>query len=489
MKKILTSSQMKLCDEREIERGTPSAILMERAARAVLKVIKERYNYAERILFVCGGGNNGGDGILAAIRASGEDFEGSIMFLGSEQRCTPECLRRLREARDAGIAFTDEPDFASYDLIVDAIFGIGLTREAEGRYAEVIRAINESGVTVISVDVPSGAFADSGLGEPQVKADFTVAIQAPKYANVYGGKFECAEIGIFCDDMDAPYTMEYSDILRLMGRRPKDCHKGTFGRALIIGGDVGMCGAVYLSALAAYRSGAGLVEVLTSSENRIPLQTLLPEAIVTVTDMQSPELRVLEAALGRADSVAIGMGLGMSAGAKKILSYTLENLRCPAVIDADALNLIAKHGLAVPSGAVITPHPMELSRLTGCSVSELKADLCKNARELANRFGCVVIAKNYRSVISDGETVIINSSGSPALAKGGSGDVLSGVIAALLARGIGSLDAAALGAFIHGEAGSECAKRMYLGEEGVLSREVADEVAFVIEQGKNDGSI
>ncbi len=483
MKKILTAAQMKFCDEREINGGTPSSLLMERAAQAVWRVIKQRFWCCERPVFVCGGGNNGGDGLLAAAIAKREGALAAVLFVGDEESCSPECKRRLLEARDAGVEFLGEADFSGFDLIVDAIFGISLTRNAEGRYAKIINKINESEAEVISVDIPSGTFADSGEGEPKVDADYTVAIQAYKFANIYDGECECADIGIPCEDMNAPWGMEKGDILRLLGKRKKDAHKGTYGRVLVIGGDSGMCGAPYFSALGAYRAGAGLVEIYTSAENRIPIQTLIPEAVVTAADFTDPDLSALEGALCRASAVCIGMGLGQSHGAKRILQYTLENASCPILIDADALNIIGKSGINIPDGAIVTPHPMELSRLTKKSVGELMEDLQANAVSFAEKNNCTVVAKDWRSVITDGETVFVNSSGSSALAKGGSGDVLAGVIAAFLARGLNALDAAALGAYVHGKAGEFAAEKM-LGEEGVLARDIADHVAYAIEWGK-----
>ena len=489
MKKLLTASQMKFCDEREINNGTPSADLMERAAKEVYRVIKNRFWCSEKPIFVCGNGNNGGDGLLAASIAFKDGVDVAVLFVGDESKCSPECARRLSEARDMGVTFVSDPDLNGYDLIVDAIFGIGLTRNAEGRIAEIINMINESTAEVLSVDIPSGAFADSAEGYPQVKADYTVAIQAYKYANIRLGKCECVDIGIPCDDMDAPSAMEKDDVARLLGSRPVDCHKGTYGRVLVIGGNVGMCGAAYLSTLGAYRSGAGLVEIFADVENRVPIQTLIPEAVMTCTDFDLPELAKLDKALSRASSVCIGMGMGCSAGAKKILAYTLENVKCPVVIDADALNMISHSGLEIPANAVITPHPMELSRLTGKSVSDLKGDLVGNAVAFAKDNRCVIVAKDARSVISDGETVIINSSGSPALAKGGSGDVLAGVIGAFLSRGLSPVHAAALGSYVHGKAGEFCAEDVSLGEEGTLARDIANKVAYAIEWGKDHGRI
>ena len=243
-----------------------------------------------------------------------------------------------------------------------------------------------------------------------------------------------------------------------------------------------MCGAVYLSALAAYRSGAGLVEVFCDEANRIPLQTLLPEAVVTCSDFSEPDMNKLSMALCRADAVCIGPGMSRSIGALRILSYVYKNIRCPLVADADALNLTAQYSLELPRSnkTVITPHPLELSRLTAIPVDDLKASFWINASEYAKEKGVVCVAKDHATCITDGETVYINTSGTPALAKGGSGDVLSGVITAFLCRGLDGITAASLGAYVHGAAG-EYAERYY-GVSAPLASEVADMVGEVLRE-------
>ena len=479
MKRVLNAAQMKFCDEKEINERTPSHVLMERAAEKVLEVVKTMNT--KKVLFVCGSGNNGGDGLLCAVMACGEGIDCDVMFVGREEKCTPECARRLDEARKIGVRFVETFEFANYTLIVDAIFGIGLNSDVTGKYADVINAINESGAEVLSVDIPSGVFADNGGGEVTVKADVTVAIQAYKFGNLYSeanGKLLCCDIEIPTDVEGAPCALEDADIPKLLPKRKADSNKGTYGRVLVVGGEVGMCGAVYLSALAAYRCGAGLVEILTSEENRLALQTLLPEAVLTCVSWEDADLRKVNASLERADAVCVGMGMGQSMGALRLLRFVLDTAGKKLVMDADALNLCAKHGLSIPGGSVITPHPMELSRLTKITVTTLKADLLYYAKEFSRERNITVIAKDYRSVIASNTTSYINVSGTPAMAKGGSGDVLSGAVAAFLCRGMTSESAAALAAFVHGRAGEKCASEM--GENGVLAREIADRMARVL---------
>ncbi len=494
MKRILCSRRMKACDRREIETRTPSAVLMEKAAKAVYDILKERFDLS-RALFVCGGGNNGGDGLVAAKLCAFDGNEVHILFCGSEDACTAETSRRLAEAKSAGIKFISAFD-ENYTVIVDAMFGIGLSREIDGENAEIISEINRSRAKVLSIDIPSGVCADNGeiLG-CAVKADETVAIQAFKRGHFLGdgveycGKLTCVDIGISCAGAEGfegegdivPYVLVENDI-QLLSKRKKDSNKGTYGRAVIVGGAPGMCGAVYLSALAAYRSGAGLVEIFTAEENRIPLQMLIPEAIVTTTNWDEPDTEKLVEALDRARVVCVGPGMSMGTGAVKILSAVYGNVKVSLIVDADALNLTAKFGLEYPVGVptIVTPHPLELSRLCGKAVEEIKADLWQSAKDYADNHHVVCVAKDHHTVIAHKTNIFVNASGTPALAKGGSGDVLCGVIAGLRCGGLSMLGAASLGVYIHGLAG-EKAEEKY-GENAPLAHEVANLVGEVLRE-------
>ncbi len=494
MKKILCSRRMKACDRREIETRTPSEVLMERAAAEVYRVLRENFDHS-RVLFVCGGGNNGGDGLIAARLCASDGNDTHILFCGREDACTAETSRRLAEGKKAGVKFVSSAA-EEYTVIVDAMFGIGLSREIDGENAEIIAQINRSRAKVLAVDIPSGICADNGemLG-CAVKADETVAIQAYKRGHFLGegvefcGKLTCVDIGISCSGAEnfdgegdiVPYVLVKNDI-QLLSKRKKDSHKGTYGRAVIVGGAPGMCGAVYFSALAAYRSGAGLVEIFTSDENRIPLQTLIPEAIVTVTDWSDPDIEKLRASLESASVICVGPGMGMSTGALRILSTVYKSAAASLVVDADALNLTAEYDLSYPAGipTVVTPHPLELSRLSGKSVDELKSDLWQAAKDYADENHVVCVAKSHHTVTAHKSNVFVNASGTPAMAKGGSGDVLCGVIAGLRCSGLSVLGAASLGVYIHGLAG-EKAEEKY-GTSAPLARETADLVGEVLKE-------
>ncbi|GFI55881.1 bifunctional NAD(P)H-hydrate repair enzyme Nnr [Clostridiales bacterium] len=266
----------------------------------------------------------------------------------------------------------------------------------------------------------------------------------------------------------------------MIPKRKKDANKGTFGRVLVIGGSRGMCGAAYLCAKAAYRSGAGLVEIFTCEENRQPLQILLPEAIVTAYTGDVPEPALLHSALERASIVVIGPGLGQGNAARMLVRETFRKVQVPLICDADALNVCARESLAYPSDVpvIVTPHPGEFFRMTGQNIETIAADPQTSAAHYARENGVICVLKFARTVITDGNVLFVNMSGSPALSKGGSGDVLCGVIAGMLCSGLSPVGAASIGVYVHGKAGEE-AEAVY-GEYSPLASEVCDRIADVL---------
>ena len=279
-------------------------------------------------------------------------------------------------------------------------------------------------------------------------------------------------------------SLSKNDIKALLPPRPAVSHKYTFGRVVAVCGSEGMCGAAYLCAKAAYRTGCGLVEIVTSEQNRIPLQSSLPEAIVTCYDSQEPDKAVIRAAVRRADTVVVGCGLGTSLTSIKVLDTVLRAANSPLVIDADALNIIAADAafwdtLKVPT--VITPHMGEMSRLTGMDVDTLLEDIPKAAQEFAVKHGIICLLKHHKTAISDGESIYINNFGNSGMATGGSGDVLAGIIAALLAQQKSADElcrTAALGALIHSLAGDRAAEN--LGEYSVMASDIIEEISGVL---------
>lgn len=279
-------------------------------------------------------------------------------------------------------------------------------------------------------------------------------------------------------------TFSYTSAdLRRLPPRPAESNKGTFGRVLCVCGSYGMAGAAYFAANAAFRTGAGLAEILTVRENVSVLQTLLPEAIVTPYDSAEPDVEIIKAALNRATAVVCGCGLGVSGASRAVLACVLRNATVPTVLDADALNLISKNPslMKYAQGKIITPHPAEMSRLTGISVEDILSDNIGVCHDFAKKHSLVCALKTHRTAVSDGsDKVYINTTGNSGMATGGSGDVLAGIIGGILAQGKGCLsmtEAAALGVYIHGLAGDAAASR--LGEYSLIASDIIDALPTV----------
>lgn len=494
MKKILTATQMKECDHSTIAMGTPSAVLMQRAARAVFLAVKDKYDLSNTLI-ICGSGNNGGDGLLVALDLWKEGFSCDIWYVGGDHAMSEETERRYNEALDECITFVTDPVMNEYSLIIDAVFGTGLSFAPEGKAREAIIKMNEAPAPVVSVDIPSGISADNGEAlDVYVIADMTVTMEAYKRGHVKGcgvdasGKVICADLGIdtsFATITDGikPLAIDEDD-LSLIPRRRRDSNKGTFGRVLVIAGSKGMCGAAYLSAAAAYRCGAGIVEIFTHESNRVILQTLLPEAIVTTYDSIIHDADNLRYAIEQATVIVIGPGIGKDYNARVLVREAYDLSDAPIIIDADALNVTAMEGLEFPTDVpvIITPHPGELSRLTGKSIKSLSVDTWQSAMDYANDKDIICVSKFARTVITDGKNLFINMSGGPSLSKGGSGDVLTGIIAGMLASGLSPIGAASIGAYIHGRAGDIASERM--GEFSPVARDVINAIPEVLKKAK-----
>ena len=380
------------------------------------------------------------------------------------------------------------PQEDSYSVVIDAVFGVGLSRKVEGRYRQVIEQMNRMRGTKFAVDIPSGLSATTGciLG-CAFKADYTVTFQLKKIGlelsqgRTMAGRVIVPDIGIstdsICEDQEIVRTAGKDIYRKMLPDRPEDSNKGTYGRLLVIAGSKGMAGAAYLNAHAAYMTGAGLVRVYTSSDNREILQTLLPEAIITTYEEYNKE--ELLSLLTWADGVCIGSGLGMSRLSEKILKTVIEYVKVPCLIDADGLNLLAENNNYLNQMAerrfVITPHMKEMSRLTGTPVEELKADRIQILKDFISRYRITCVLKDSRTLIASEEKGIrMNLTGNSAMAKAGSGDVLAGVISGWMVQGKEAEDAAELGTYIHGLSG-DLAKF----EKGVYSVMARDLIEYI----------
>jgi NAD(P)H-hydrate epimerase len=489
-----TADEMRRVDRHAIETvGLPGRLLMENAGRAVAKAVLERFPGMRRPLVLCGSGNNGGDGFVVArvlrerddricpvVRVFGDREE-----MSDESRTNLELLVRTGAAIAFGGGKGDLEGLAAHaDLVVDAIFGVGLTRPVEGELAEMFEALSRLEVPVVALDLPSGVSSDTGniLGA-ELRADLVVTLGLPKLglaAQPGESELIVADIGLPAESVrDAgirQWVLTRGAARRLLPLRPADAHKGTFGHLLIVAGSIGKTGAACLAAEGAIRGGAGLVTVAVPADLNPILEMKLTEAM-TLSVPGS-----LEGALGEEaapllareasarDALVIGPGLGMAPETGAFVEGLLRDLPVPVVIDADGLNVFAGRPEALRSNGlrVLTPHPGELARLVGQSTQKVQEDRVASARGLARATGAVVLLKGARTVIAarDGQ-VRINPTGGAGLASGGTGDVLAGLVGALLAQGCSPFDAASLGAYLHGLAGDR------LGFVGATAGEVA----------------
>ncbi len=491
--KILTAAEMREVDRRTIERGIPGLILMENAGNRIVDFLREMFAplSKQRMAVVCGKGNNGGDGFVVArqlfTRKLCQDLTVLELFDPKELTGDAATNRQMLEACGCPV-MRNLPDGAKLaTVVVDAILGTGLSGPVkEGPALEGIRLINREFPLAkkVAVDIASGFPSEKTKPTGEfVRADYTVTFVAPKIGNI--GKFVVAEIGTpadLCDtNQDLRLNLTCVDGLRdLFGPRPTDSNKGMYGHVLVAGGSFGKSGAPAMAGLGAYRSGAGLVTVA------VPKSALSTVAAVRPELMTEP---LEETASGRLDFaecsklldlakkmtvLALGPGLGTEDETVRLVRALYEQVDIPAVVDADALNSMAGSLPHTSKIRILTPHPGEMSRLTGNSVKELQADRLGHAQELASASGATVVLKGDRTVIAfpDGETWI-NPTGSPSMATGGTGDILTGMIAGLVAQHSKDWKRAVLAAvWLHGRCGELGAQRW--GEESMLATDLLD---------------
>lgn len=486
----VNAAQMKAADQYTIQKlGVPSLELMEHAAQACVQVLEDEKVDLSHVCVVCGSGNNGGDGFAIARILQNNRYSVETFCVGNPEHYTEETQEQMHRLQECGGKITyGMPQEDSYSVVIDAVFGVGLSRKVEGRYRQVIEQMNRMRGTKFAVDIPSGLSATTGciLG-CAFKADYTVTFQLKKIGlelsqgRTMAGRVIVPDIGIstdsICEDQEIVRTAGKDIYRKMLPDRPEDSNKGMYGRLLVIAGSKGMAGAAYLNAHAAYMTGAGLVRIYTSSDNREILQTLLPEAVITTYEEYNKE--ELLSLLTWADGVCIGSGLGMSRLSEKILKTVIEYVKVPCLIDADGLNLLAENKNYLNQMAerrfVITPHMKEMSRLTGISVEELKADRIQILKDFSSRYRITCVLKDSRTLIASEEKGIrMNLTGNSAMAKAGSGDVLAGVISGWMVQGKEAEDAAELGTYIHGLSG-DLAKF----EKGVYSVMARDLIEYI----------
>jgi NAD(P)H-hydrate epimerase len=471
---LYDAAALRELESRAVRRLGDAFELMRRAGQAAWRDLLAHWPQTQRIVVVCGPGNNGGDGYVLARHAHESGREIRVMRL-RDHAPRGELARRASEAYVAsgGVVLEFDGSLPACDVIVDALFGIGFSRAPDETTQALIVAMNASGVPVLALDAPSGVDSDRGcVPGDAVIATRTLEFMAGKAglrtgaALDHAGALSLASLELEAADFEGiaavAERLAATDLPRWLVPRPRDSHKGRNGRVLCIGGDHGSGGAIILCAESALRSGAGLVEVATRERHIAPLLTRLPEAMAH----EVGDTWAFHAALERADAIALGPGLGRSDWGVPLYERAIASGK-PLLLDADALNLLSTKPFALPVDAVITPHPGEAARLLGITTADVQRDRFAAARALCERYACVVVLKGAGTIVMHAhETPRVIAAGNPGMAVGGMGDVLSGVIAALRGQGMSAFDAASCGALLHSAAGDAAAHEG--GERGLL---------------------
>lgn len=502
MEYLVTGAEMKKIDSYSImEIGIPSLVLMERAALSVADAILKRWHHKNKVLILCGTGNNGADGLalLRILRERG--YEADAVFPASEHKASSEWTLQFSIVKKLSCSvykvetIGDIEKLGSYPLIVDAIFGIGLERDITGIYKDLIDYVNHLEAKRISIDIPSGVNSETGkIMNTAIKADLTVTFGCRKRGMVFFPGREYSKEVIVADIGFPPESMKQAQIgaftygrqdLSFLPERPAFSNKGTFGKVLIIAGSKNMSGAAYFSAKAAYRMGVGLVRILTVEDNRQILQTQLPEAILTSFQPEDLDHSFIEEACTWATTIVMGPGLGQEPYVYQLIESVLRQAYVPLVMDADALNVISTHEELTSyftENIIITPHPGEMSRLIKVPVKDIVEAPLETARGYSDEHGITCVLKGAATVVSEaGALDYINTSGNSGMATAGTGDLLSGMIGGLLALNVGEFEAACLGVYLHGLAGDFAKEET--GEYGMTAGDVLESLKYVMNYG------
>lgn len=492
---ILSVDKCKKLDEYTISNiGIPSIVLMENAAEKIINKIKGK---ADKFLVICGVGNNGGDGLAIARKLILQDKCVEIIIVNEKSKYTNdfninlnilknmECsIKYIKTNKDINIL---DDMLNKFDIIVDCIFGVGLNRNLNDFYINIIKAINNCKAFKVSVDVPSGLNGDTGkeMGEA-IRADITYTFEAIKKGFIeynaleYLGDLEVISIGIpkVVKDMhnEKIVTLSKSEYSNRLNKRSLYGHKGTYGKVAIFAGERGYTGAAYITTESCVKTGTGLTTLISSKYVQDILSTKLVEAM-TLDISDEVEVKNI---LNDLDAIAFGPGLKGSKEALKSLENIIYNAKIPIVIDAEGINILSENRELLNDlngRAVITPHPGEMARLIGKSIKEVESNRIEIAKRYAKKNNVVLLLKGYNTVITDGNFVYINKTGNSKMASGGMGDCLTGIITSLIAQKHSIFDSAILGAYIHGLAGERAGEHEY----STVATKVIDEIPKVME--------
>lgn len=472
---LYRAEQVRELDRRAIEEHDIAGYtLMSRAGQAAFDVLQQRYN-AQSITIICGAGNNAGDGYVVARLAQAAGLRCQILTLADPIKLTGDAAKAYRDAHSAQVSIQpfNTAALQSAEVIVDAILGTGLQRPVTGAWGEAISAINQQSAAMFAIDIPSGINADTGavMGHA-VQADLTVTFIGIKQGLLTAAAPDhCGQI--YYDDLDVPESVfddlqpasqHYGghDLNTLLAPRPRTAHKGRHGHVLVLGGDLGMAGAARMAAEAAARCGAGLVSIATRAEHASLQAAVRPELMFHGADGDT-----MPALLAKATVLALGPGLGIKSWGRGLFSAALAREK-PMVIDADGLNLLAEQPQQRDDW-ILTPHPGEAARLLDTDTVAIQADRFAAVRQLQQRYGGVVVLKGAGSLMATDKAIYLSSAGNPGMGSGGMGDVLSGVIAALLGQGLSLSQAAKTGVYLHAKAADLAAQQ---GERGLLASDL-----------------
>ncbi|MFM2587164.1 NAD(P)H-hydrate dehydratase [Vibrio sp. TBV020] len=485
--RLYTAQQVKHGESLAAQKaGVEMYVLMQRAGQATYNHIQHRYPDAKRLSVLCGCGNNGGDGFVVARLAQNDGVDVKLYLCGDETKISGDAQTAKQEWLNCGGEIKSiehfEPEQSS--LIVDALLGTGLSGEVRTSLQSIIEQINDTDTKVVSIDIPSGLCSDTGtiLGQA-IKADSTITFIGVKQGLLTGqarnvvGELHFSGLGVEEEFNQliahSVLTLSVESTIGLLPRRKATAHKGNHGRLLCLGGNEGYSGAIRLCATAAARSGAGLIRVLCHENSILPLQIGCPE-VMTRSVREGDSL--LHEALATTDAIALGPGLGIDAWAHELYHACKQSPKSK-VVDADALNILANSPY-IDHQRIITPHPGEAARLLDCQVVDVEKNRFQAVTELQSKYGGVVVLKGAGTLICDGHDINVCNAGNPGMATGGMGDVLTGIIGALLAQGLTLNDAAKVGVLVHSVAADNLAQRH--GQIGLLASDVISEVREVI---------
>jgi len=491
MLKILSVEQVRQADAYTIANEPIASIdLMERAATQCFKWIHKKKPAGKTIRIFCGTGNNGGDGLVIGRLLAQKDYKVETYIVRFSDKCSDDFsvnLHRLQELRNVQVGEIHQddtlPEISPGDLVIDAIFGSGLTKPVQGFAAKVIDHINASGAVVVAIDIPSGMFADQ-LPDPKagsiIQADYTLTFQMPKLSFLFAesesfvGEWEVLPIGLHEDfiasEVSGYFVTEPDDVAPLLKARRRFSHKGTFGHALLIAGSYGKMGAAVLAAKGALRAGVGLLTVHVPDKGCKIIQTAFPEAMVSLDE--DPEVFSGIKESGTYNAIGIGPGIGVDSKTQGGLKLLIQNSSLPLILDADALNILGENKTwlsFLPAGSILTPHPKEFERLAGKSSDSLERLEMQQA--FSKKYNVFVILKGaFTSITNPEGNCYFNPTGNPGMATAGSGDVLTGILLGLLAQGYSPLSTCLLGVYLHGLAGDLAAKK--LGFESLIAGDI-----------------